>query len=173
MKLKCPACGATFSLDVLLTHDGAREALMTALAIPAPLGKLLVQYLALFRPASRDLSFDRVATLLSELLPMIEAGQIERNHRSWVAPIPVWKEALEQIQSQRDKLQLPLKSHGYLLEIIAGMGGRAEAIAETKREEARHHRPIDKPVSRTSKQRGEPPPEFRELVKKLTGKSLP
>lgn len=145
MKTKCPACGASASLDVLLSNEGARAAVTMALQLPAPLGKLLVQYLGLFRPASRELSFDRVATLLGELLPMIQAGQIERAGRTWAAPVPAWKEALEQMLVARDKLQLPMKSHGYLLEIIAGMGSKAEAFKERAQEEQLRHRPREEP----------------------------
>jgi hypothetical protein len=38
------------TLDVLVAHEGAREAVLAALQLPAPIGKLLVQYLAMFRP---------------------------------------------------------------------------------------------------------------------------
>lgn len=172
MRTKCPCCGATASLDVLVTQDGAREALMAAFQMPAPLGKLMVQYIALFRPPKRDLSFDRVNTLLGELMPMIQAGQIERGGRAWVAPLAAWQNAIEQMLMTRDKLQLPLKGHGYLLEVIAGMGSRAEAVAETKREDARRHRSADAPVQPEKKQRGEPPPEFYAMVKRVTGKSI-
>lgn len=143
MKTSCPACGAAFSLDALLGNEGAREAVMAALAIPAPLGKLLVQYLALFRPALRPgsgqaprmLSFDRVAGLLGELLPMIEAGKIARSGRTWSAPQDYWKQALEEMLAKRDKLTLPLKSHGYLLAIIESYGNKAEARSEAQQED--------------------------------------
>ena len=137
MKLNCPSCGAVMSLDVLISNDGAREAVMAALALPAPLGKLLVQYIALFRPAQRQLSFDRVKSLLTELAPMIEAARIERSARTWAAPLEYWKAAIEEMLAKRDKLSLPLKSHGYLLEIIAGYANKAEGATETKREQAR------------------------------------
>ncbi len=137
MKAACPACGAAFSLDTLLGNEGAREAVMAALAIPAPLGKLLVQYLALFRPAQRQLSFDRVASLLSELLPMISAASIERSGRTWSAPQDYWRMALEEMLAKRDKLTLPLKSHGYLLTIIEGYSNKAEAKQEASIEAQR------------------------------------
>jgi hypothetical protein len=137
MRLSCPACGSTISLDAALAHEGARDAVMIALQLPAPLGKLLIQYVALFRPARRALSLDRLASLLGELLPLIEAAQIERNGRAWPAPQDTWRAALEQMIAGRDKLTLPLKSHGYLLEIIAGIAGKSEAVAEQKREEQR------------------------------------
>ena len=135
MKLSCPACGAVASLDVLIGHEGAREAVMAAMAIPAPIGKPLVMYLALFRPPKRSLSFDRVAGLLRELQPMIEAARIERNGRSWSAPQEYWHMALAEMIAKRDNLTLPLKSHGYLLTIIEGYGNKAEARQEQQGED--------------------------------------
>lgn len=123
------------SLDTLLASEGAREAVMTALQLPAPLGKALVQYLALFRPAQRQLSFDRVNSLLSELLPMIQSGKIERNGRLWAAPVESWRQGIEEMLAKRDKLTLPLKGHGYLLTIIAGYADKTEARAEAQAEE--------------------------------------
>ncbi|MCC7082200.1 MAG: hypothetical protein IT530_16125 [Burkholderiales bacterium] len=139
MRLTCPACGAEMTLDVAIAHEGARAATLTALELPAPLGKQLVQYVALFRPGKRQLSHDRLAAILGELLPMIQAAQIERNGRTWPAPIEYWRAGIEAMLAKRDadRLQLPLKSHGYLLEIIAGMAHAAEGKAETKREQER------------------------------------
>jgi hypothetical protein len=134
VKTACPACGATFSLDTILGNEGAREAVMAALAMPAPIGKLLVQYLALFRPAQRQLSFDRVANLLNELLPMISTASIERNGRTWSAPQEYWSMALSEMIAKRDNLTLPLKSHGYLLAIIEGYSNKAETKKETHTE---------------------------------------
>jgi len=137
MKLSCPACGSLSSLDALLGNEGAREAVMAALAFPAPLGKLMVQYLGLFRPAQRQLSFDRVANLLNELLPMILEAKIERSGRIWSAPQEYWKSAIEDMLSKRDNLSLPLKSHGYLLTIIESYSNKAEVKAETQTEARR------------------------------------
>ena len=137
MKLSCPACGSLSSLDALLGNEGAREAVMAALAMPAPLGKLCVQYLGLFRPAQRQLSFDRVANLLNELLPMISEAKIERGGRIWSAPQEYWAMAMTDMLAKRDKLTLPLKGHGYLLEIIVGYSIKAEAKTETQSEARR------------------------------------
>jgi hypothetical protein len=140
MKLSCPACGSLSSLDALLGNEGAREAVMAALAMPAPLGKLMVQYLGLFRPAQRQLSFDRVANLINELLPMIQDAKIERNGRLWNAPQDYWKMGMEDMLSKRDKLTLPLKGHGYLLTIIEGYNLKAENKQEAQREDSRSGR---------------------------------
>lgn len=127
------------SLDVLLAHEGARAAVLAALQLPAPLGKLLVQYLAMFRPRKRQLSWERVSSLLEELRGPIAAAQIQRSGRDHAAPLEYWKEALEHMVQLRDhgKLQLPLKSHGYLLEVIAGRSEKAGAKAENARDAAR------------------------------------
>ncbi len=140
MRLTCQACGAVISLDAALGHEGAREAVQIALQIPAPLGKLLIQYVGLFRPAQRQLSMDRVASLLGELLGMIQSAQIERNGRIYAAPFDYWQSALETMLAARDKLTLPLKSHGYLLEIIASAADKTAAQKEAKAEEAKRHR---------------------------------
>lgn len=135
MKAACPACGAVFSLDALLGNEGAREAVMAALAMPAPLGKIMVQYLGMFRPAKRQLSFDRVANLLNELLPLIRDAKITRGGMTHSAPLDYWKMGLEEMLAKRDTLTLPLKSHGYLLTIIAGYSAKAEARKEQQHED--------------------------------------
>ena len=83
------------------------------------LGEALIRYLGLFRPAKSSLTFDRVATLLGELTPMIQAGKIKRGGVECDAPVEAWIYAINQMMANRQALKLPMKSHGYLLEIIA------------------------------------------------------
>lgn len=130
----CPT-RRTSSLDALIGHEAARSSLVQALE-QTPVGKRLIRYVALFRPGQRQLSWDRVAALLGELLDMIRDARIERHGRTWAAPADVWIAAIDEILTRRDegKLTTPLKSHGYLLEIIAGQSGKAEAAAETGKE---------------------------------------
>ena len=135
MKLSCPGCGAVFSLDALIGMEGARDAVMAAMILPAPIGAQIMRYIGLFRPAKRNLSFDRAANLLNELLPMIEAAKIERNGRIWSAPQVYWKQAIEEMLSKRDTLSLPLKTHGYLLAIIEGYNLKAESRKEQQHED--------------------------------------
>lgn len=132
MRVSCPACGADMTLDALLTHDEARRALAQAMQLAPGLGTRLMKYLGLFRPGQRQLTMDRVAALLGELLPMIEAGQADRRGRLWSASREAWCAALDVVIEHRDagRLVLPLKSHGYLLEVLAGLVEKAEAAAE-------------------------------------------
>lgn len=121
------------TLDALLVHEGARRAVVLAMQLSAPLAARMVRYLALFRPEKRQLTMDRLATLLEELVPMIQAGKFKRGTREWFVPeVEAWKQAFDTVLAHRDAgtLRLPLKSHGYLLEIVARMAEEHEARAE-------------------------------------------
>ena len=197
MRLTCPCCGAQNSLEALLTDAAARQAVAAALALPG-LGDRLVRYLGLFRPPGRGLTWDRVARLLDELNAALAAGQIERHGQTWPAPLDYWKIALDQILDSRPTLTLPLKSHGYLYEILVGLSRKASdaraAQAEVAAEQARAHagdrrgmQPAaaltaalpSPPVGEGPGERGRtrpprvpPPADFRALLGKLTGQLI-
>lgn len=126
MMIKCPSCGAQTSLDVLVQDRAAADALALALRLSGGIGDALLRYLALHRPAKSALSMPRVARLLGELLPAIQSQRIERNGQAFEAPPEAWVWAVESMVAARDagRLQTPLKSHGYLFEILAGGGWR-------------------------------------------------
>jgi len=130
MKTRCPSCGAVLSLDALVAHDGAREALMTAFKLSGPLGAALVRYLALFRPATRELSMERVGKLLGEIVADIQAGRISRNGQVFEAPQAAWIWAIEQalIAREHGRLSTPLKGHGWLYEVISSYRPVATAL---------------------------------------------
>ena len=130
MRLTCPCCGATLSLEALLNDVAARQAVATALALPAALGPRLLRYLGLFRPAQRSLTWDRAASLLAELQTMIDAGHIRRHGRSWPAPHAAWQTALDTVL-ERKNLTLPLKSHGWLYEVISNWRPQAGQVVTT------------------------------------------
>lgn len=121
MKTKCPACGASCSLDALLGHSEASQAFVASLNLTGDLAKPLVKYLAMFRAENRDLTFERTAKLLNELAGDINAKCIQRNRITYPAPKAAWVWAINIMLERRDqgKLQLPLKNHGYLYEVIS------------------------------------------------------
>lgn len=131
MLIKCPCCGAQNSLETIVSDRAAADALALALRLPGGVGSAMLSYLSLHRPAKSALSMRRVAGLLGELLPAVEAGRIERNGQLFDAPPAAWAWAVEQMISMRDagRLTTPLKSHGYLFEVIASGGWRADAFA--------------------------------------------
>ncbi|MBK8508768.1 MAG: hypothetical protein IPL51_08985 [Candidatus Competibacteraceae bacterium] len=51
---------------------------------------------------------------MGELNEAVSAAQIERDGRTHPAPVEYWKAAIDQMLDNRDKLSLPVKSHGYL-----------------------------------------------------------
>lgn len=129
----CPCCQTDFPIEAGLNDVAARNAVKRAFSL-TPFGDLLLGYVQLFKPAQRSLSMVRLTKLLDELLPMIQAGKIEHKGRIWPAPASSWQMALEQMLSNRDSLALPIKSHGYLLTIIASAADKAEARGEAARE---------------------------------------
>lgn len=174
--VSCPACNAQMSLDVLLGHQGARDAIL-ALAYLHPGEKLVgtaVRYLALFAPAKQTMRFDRIAALLNELGELIRPARIEHQGRSWPAPMDYWLTAMEEMLANRERLRLPLTSHGYLKSIVAGMGDRANAEADRRREaSARGETPVGHvaptqitPPAR-NQPRGEMPADFTKVLSSM------
>ncbi|KWZ44880.1 hypothetical protein WS72_13500 [Burkholderia savannae] len=121
MRTRCPNCGTTISLDTLIAHEAARDALSSVFKLNGPLGSAVVRYLGMFRPPQRELTMDRLARLLGELLPDLQAQRITRSGQSHEAPAEAWVWAVEQALAARDagRLTLPLKSHGWLYEVIS------------------------------------------------------
>jgi hypothetical protein len=147
MIIRCPSCGCENSLEALIDHDEAAQALTMVLDM-LPIGKELTRYLSLFRPAKSKLSWSRVNQLLGELLPLIKAEKIERNGVDVSASMPVWKVALEKTILARDNgsLKTPLKTHGYLFEVICTESQKAMPIQVSRVE----LNAIVKPLSATA-----------------------
>jgi len=138
----CPNCRATASLDVFLSEDSVRDALNAVIAAH-PAGETLIKpmlrYIGLFAPAKSRMAYSRLAALIGEITPAMRIAEITRNGRTWPAPLAYWQSAFETVlnAAHQGGLSLPLKSHGYLLEVIARMSSKGEAHAETLREQQR------------------------------------
>ena len=125
MNIKCPNCGAVHSLDSLINDADASAVLRAVLEMDAEMGKAAIRYVGLFRPAKSQLSWARTAKLLNELMPMIKAQEAVRDGVSSPAPAEAWLHGFSETVNARDqgRLKLPLKSHGYLLEIVSQWQG--------------------------------------------------
>lgn len=137
MRLTCTACGAHGSVEQFTADADARTAMATALALPPGVGAVALRYIGLFRPGKRGLTWDRVCRLLDELRQMIEAGQVERRGKAFPATPALFQAAMQQMLDQRERLELPLTTHGYLVAIVAGDSPRAAAAAEAAAELAK------------------------------------
>lgn len=135
MKLTCRSCGATGSAEAVFGDADAAEALRLAGELDPLIARAVWHYLALHRPAQRALTWSRTEKLLREIHDLVRQPTIRRHHRDWAVAPAMWREAMDQMQAQRDKLSLPLKGHGYLLEIVAGLADKQEAGAERAREQ--------------------------------------
>jgi len=138
----CPNCRVSASLDVFLSEDSVRAALDAVIdAHPAgqTLIKPMLRYIGLFAPAKTRMAYSRLASLIGEISPAMRSAQISRNGRTWPAPMPYWQTAFETVlnAAHQGGLSLPLKSHGYLLEVIARMSSKEQAKTETLREQQR------------------------------------
>ena len=133
MNIKCPNCGAVHSLDSLINDADASSVLRAVLEMDAEMGKAAIRYIGLFRPAKSQLSWARTAKLLNELLPMIKAQEAARDGVCFPAPTEAWIHGFNETVNARDqgRLKTPLKSHGYLYEILAGWIGQPSAGNQT------------------------------------------
>lgn len=136
MKGVCPGCGFAGDLEAFLNDAHWRAALVPALALPPELAPLILQYLRMFSPAKQGLRADRAAKLLVELAAAVNSARVERGGVQHVAPVALWKEGIEEVLKNRDAgtLSLPLKAHGYLFQVVAGLASRVVAGQQRQRE---------------------------------------
>lgn len=131
MKLSCPACRASFSLEVLLEDAESREFVGLVATLQPELVRELFQYLALFRSKSRHLQWSRALRLTSEVTAIASAGEV-----------PTWAMAAalaETVQVFRAKQQQvgadawkPLTNHNYLRRVLESTLARGEPAATSK-----------------------------------------
>lgn len=143
MKVSCPCCHAELALEALLAHEHARRAVARLAQVSLPFGARTLAYMALFKPASRALSIDRIVRLIEELLPDIERQAITRNGREWDAGIETWRAALDVVMDMHaaGQLRLPLTSHGLLHQVIVNLVQKDEARRERQHEGQRRTAP--------------------------------
>jgi hypothetical protein len=135
--LSCPVCGTELDLAVLFAHEGDQRALARLAAVSIPLGGRVLQYLGLFTPPKQRLTAAKKIKLILQLLPDLEREAISWKGRDWPAPRTAWAMAIDQMLAARDaqRLELPMKGHGYLFAILAGMADKFEGQAEQQREQ--------------------------------------
>lgn len=69
---------------------------------------------------------------------MIQAGKIKRDGVECAAPVEAWIYAINQMMANRQALKLPMKSHGYLLDIVASLKAASTAVVQ----DAGQNRPL-------------------------------
>lgn len=137
MKVRCHNCGATASLDLLVSTNAAGRAFAAAFNTPEPLAALMLKYLGLFRPIERELTFGRATTLLSEINPFINKGKLTFDRQTTDAPIAAWSWGINQVLAARDSgsLKIPMTNHNYLYRIVQSYDHRKHS---TEGDDAAH-----------------------------------
>jgi len=137
VKIACPACSARFSLDAGVNDDDARKLSALLAGLPPTVARPLVQYLALFRPEKTGLRWSRALAFAVELAPMILSATVVRDRKEYRAPLEAWAAAMQHLVDRPKTVRFPLKSNGYLLEMIASGAERVEAKTEAVREKSK------------------------------------
>ena len=142
-ELHCPACGADFDLSTLFASEAEQQAFDRLVATILPIGRQVLLYIGLFTPPRQRLTAAKKFKLLYQLAPDLERRAITFKGRDWAAPLPAWSLAIDQMLASRTagRLELPMKGHGYLYAMLAGMADKAEASAEQQREAERRTQP--------------------------------
>ncbi len=171
MKLICPSCGAVAGADAWANDAIARELMRDLTSLPAPVPKVVLGYLSLFRPGRRALSWKRAARLTRELAALVAAGHVQVQGKvARPATAAMWAAGMEQMTDRRDALTLPLKNHNYLRQVVWQLADDADRRNEAmtrQREIAppRHREPDDGllPLERKMLERGMKIPGLREV----------
>ncbi len=157
MKGICPDCGYAGDLISFISGSEAREAMRQCLKIMPDMENIVFRYIGMFRPATNALTMSRTVALFQQIANDMAAGRIERHGRKWPAPRDNWKAAMEQMIDARANITLPLKSHGYLHEILMRMANGVEAKQEAKKESERksgqHRRTAKQEQTQETKQK--------------------
>lgn len=120
MKLRCPVCHSSNSLEAYAADEAGR-ALLVLLADSGPLFRPLVHYLGCFRAAGRDLAHDRALRLGREVL------ELGADPRALAAALV---ETIEAMRAKREQGDVrPLKNHNYLKRVLEGMPALAPPSA--------------------------------------------
>ena len=141
--LHCPTCGAEFDLSTLFASEADQQAFDRMVTTIMPIGPQVLLYIGLFTPPKQRLTAAKKFKLLHQLTPDLERRAISFKGRDWAAPLPAWALAIDQMLASRaaGRLELPMKGHGYLYAMLAGMADKAEASAELQREAERRAPP--------------------------------
>lgn len=137
MRATCPECGAQAHISAMFVEDDGKRLAMIVAGMAPELGRAVLAYLGLFKPAKTALRLARAAKIAQEVADLVGTGTVCRDERAGVrrpASAANWVAGIESMLAQRGKLSLPLESHGYLKAVVFGLADAADAVRERQRE---------------------------------------
>lgn len=129
VRVTCPACGCRGDVEAFLVEEEAKRMAAGFADLEPALGRAVLRYLRLFKPAKTELRLSRAATLIAELVEMVSAGTVckdERTNQRRPAPVAVWVEALEKMLGNPPS-DTPISNHHYLRVVAYGVAGEHQA----------------------------------------------
>lgn len=139
MLATCPHCAFSAEIEAFFADDDGKRLAAVVADLPPECGRAVLAYLRLFKPAKTGLRMARAVKLASEVSMLVAAGTVCKDERAGLrrqASPAMWTQGIEQMLAQRDRLSLPLESHGYLRAVVYGIADSADAVAERKQHEA-------------------------------------
>ena len=137
MKGTCPECGAQAHVTAFFVEEDGKRLAVTLAGMQPDLGRAVIGYLGLFKPAKTALRMARAAAIAGEVDALASAGNVCRDERGGVrrpCTPATWAAGIEQMLAQRASLTLPLANHNYLRAVVFGLADHADAAAERQRE---------------------------------------
>lgn len=137
MHATCPHCAFQAEIEAFFADDEGKRLAAVVAELPAECGRAVLAYLRLFKPAKTGLRTARAVKLAREVVALVAAGTVCKDERSGVrrpTSPSMWAQGIEQMLAQRDRLTLPLETHGYLRAVVFGLADSADAAAERQRE---------------------------------------
>lgn len=145
MKLVCPGCGCTASAEAWSNDTACRDLLAAVVQYSSPLPPVVLDYLSLFRPQNRALSWKKALRLAKELAKLTGPGHVQIQGRvARPCPPHIWAQAMENMIDRRGRFDGPLKNHNYLRQVAYGLADAADAQVEKKK-----HEDLQNPYCRT------------------------
>lgn len=137
MQATCPHCAFQAEIEAFFADDDGKRLAAVVAEVPAECGRAVLAYLRLFKPPKTGLRTPRALKLAREVVALVAAGTVSKDERTGVrrpASPSMWAQGIEQMLAQRDRLSLPLESHGYLRAVVYGLADSADAAAERQKE---------------------------------------
>ncbi len=132
----CPSCAFQADVEAFFVDDDAKRLAAVVADLPPECARAVLAYLRLFKPAKTGLRMARAVKLAGEVAALVAAGNVCKDERGGVrrpATPAMWAQGIEQMLANRDRLSLPLESHGYLRAVVYGIADSADAAAERQK----------------------------------------
>jgi hypothetical protein len=163
MKLVCPACGATASLEAWLNDPTIRYFQERLIQLPSAVLPHAPAYLGLFRKHGKALPWKRALTLIKGLKDLVamDTVQWEREETRPITAV-IWGQAME---ATIDAGPQGLKNHNYLRHVAwekaAELAAKREQERENERQRRRREGPDEQPAPLSA--------DIKAGIKRITG----